>query len=78
MLLGAPADPVYIDPRRLEQLLFDRIVEQAQKNVRDFKPGAEDMAVGAAIDLFRQGKAVEKKVRKVLKVASDRIKKAKA
>jgi len=78
MLLGAPADPVYIDPRRLEQLLFDRIVEQAQKNVRDFKPGAEDMAIGAAIDLFRQGKAVEKKVRKVLKVASDRIKKAKA
>jgi len=36
------------------------------------------MAIGAAIDLFRQGKAVEKKVRKVLKVASDRIKKAKA
>lgn len=52
-----------IDPKKLEVALWDRLVEVVLENIRRFKPGAEEMALGAAIDHFRQGKAVEKKVR---------------
>jgi len=66
MLLGSPTEPVAIDPRRLEEALFERIVGLAKENLARFKPGAEAMAVGAAVDHFRQKSRVEKAVRKRL------------
>jgi len=66
MMLGSPTQPVTINEDRLAAHLFNRIVEQAKKNIASFKPGARDMAIGAAVDGFKQGKLVERRVREAL------------
>jgi hypothetical protein len=55
-----------IDPKVLEGALWDRLVDQVVENIGRFKPGTEEIALGAALDHFKQGRATEAKLRKLV------------
>ena len=55
MLLGVhPPDVVKIDPRQLEDALWDRIIGIVLKGISSFKPDKAHWALDSAINHFRQ------------------------
>lgn len=55
MLLGVhPPDVVKIDARKLEEAVWDRIVDFALKGVASFKPDKAHWALDGAVQHFRQ------------------------
>jgi hypothetical protein len=57
--------PVSIDPKKLEAEIWGRLIDQVKKNIDSFKPGKQDMALGAAADFFKLGKRDEAKLKKL-------------
>ena len=66
LFIGGGVEEVVIDPSRLEDAIWARLVEQARKNLARVRPGAEDFAIGGVVDYFRLGKADEAKLHKLL------------
>lgn len=65
-LMISPTTPVSVDSKKLEAAIWDRIVNQALKNVASFKPGKEDYAIEAAANHFRLGKRDGAKLNKMV------------
>ena len=74
MFLGVhPPDVVKIDARKLEEAVWDRIVDFALKGVTSFKPDKAHWALDGAITHFRQkpGQRPELKRRVIARLGRD-------